>query len=39
VTTWQDAGLDEQYMEWPRDTAAAIAPWRSAAAAADVSRA
>jgi FAD/FMN-containing dehydrogenase len=27
VATWQDAGLDEQYIEWARDMAAAIEPW------------
>jgi FAD/FMN-containing dehydrogenase len=27
MATWQDAGLDEQYIEWARDTAAAIEPW------------
>jgi len=29
VATWQDAGLDEQYIGWARDTAAAIEPWSS----------
>lgn len=24
---WQDAGLDEQYVAWARDTAAALEPW------------
>ena len=27
MATWQDAGLDERYIEWARDTAAAIEPW------------
>jgi FAD/FMN-containing dehydrogenase len=27
MATWQDAALDEQYIEWARDTAAAIQPW------------
>jgi FAD/FMN-containing dehydrogenase len=27
MATWQDAGLDEQYIAWARDTAAAIEPW------------
>ncbi len=27
MATWQDAGVDEQYVAWARDTAAAIAPW------------
>ena len=27
VATWQDAALDEQYIAWARDTAAAIEPW------------
>ncbi len=27
MATWQDAGLDEQHIEWSRDTAAAIEPW------------
>jgi len=27
MATWQDAGLDEEYVEWARDTAAAIEPW------------
>jgi FAD/FMN-containing dehydrogenase len=27
VATWKDAGHDEQYIEWARDTAAAIEPW------------
>ena len=27
MATWQDVGLDEQYIEWARDTAAAIEPW------------
>jgi FAD/FMN-containing dehydrogenase len=27
MATWQDPGLDEQYIEWARDTAAAIEPW------------
>jgi FAD/FMN-containing dehydrogenase len=27
MATWQDAGLDAQYIEWARDTAAAIEPW------------
>jgi FAD/FMN-containing dehydrogenase len=27
MATWQDAGLDEQYIEWARDTASAIEPW------------
>ena len=27
MATWQDPGLDERYIEWTRDTAAAIEPW------------
>jgi FAD/FMN-containing dehydrogenase len=27
MATWQDVGLDEQYIEWARDTAAALEPW------------
>jgi FAD/FMN-containing dehydrogenase len=27
TATWQDAALDEQYIAWARDTAAAIEPW------------
>jgi FAD/FMN-containing dehydrogenase len=27
MATWQDAGLDEQYIAWARDTAAVIEPW------------
>jgi FAD/FMN-containing dehydrogenase len=27
MATWQDAALDEQYVGWARDTAAAIEPW------------
>ena len=27
MATWQDAALDESYIEWARDTAAAIEPW------------
>ncbi len=27
MASWQDAGLDEQYIRWARDTAAAIEPW------------
>jgi FAD/FMN-containing dehydrogenase len=27
MATWQDAALDEQYIEWARETAAAIEPW------------
>jgi FAD/FMN-containing dehydrogenase len=27
MATWTDAGLDEQYIEWARATAAAIEPW------------
>jgi FAD/FMN-containing dehydrogenase len=27
MATWRDAALDEQYIEWARATAAAIAPW------------
>jgi FAD/FMN-containing dehydrogenase len=27
VATWQDPALDEQYIAWARDTAAAIEPW------------
>jgi FAD/FMN-containing dehydrogenase len=27
MATWQDAALDERYIEWARDTAAAIEPW------------
>ncbi|MGH2991682.1 MAG: FAD-binding oxidoreductase [Solirubrobacterales bacterium] len=27
MAIWQDAALDEQYIEWARDTAAAITPW------------
>jgi len=27
MATWQDAALDEQYVEWARATAAAIEPW------------
>jgi FAD/FMN-containing dehydrogenase len=27
MATWQDPALDEQFVEWARDTAAAIEPW------------
>jgi FAD/FMN-containing dehydrogenase len=27
MATWQDAALDEQHIEWARETAAAIEPW------------
>ena len=27
MASWQDAALDEQYVAWARDTAAAIEPW------------
>jgi FAD/FMN-containing dehydrogenase len=27
VATWQDADLDEQFIEWARETAAVIEPW------------
>ncbi len=27
MATWQDSGLDEEYIAWARDTAAAIEPW------------
>jgi FAD/FMN-containing dehydrogenase len=27
MATWQDAALDEQQIQWARDTAAAIEPW------------
>jgi FAD/FMN-containing dehydrogenase len=27
TATWQDTALDEQYIQWSRDTAAAIEPW------------
>jgi FAD/FMN-containing dehydrogenase len=27
TATWQDAALDQQYIQWARDTAAAIEPW------------
>ena len=27
IATWQDARFDEQYIEWARETAAAIEPW------------
>ena len=27
MATWQDAALDEEYIAWARDTAAAIEPW------------
>ena len=27
TATWQDAGLDDQHIEWARDTAAALEPW------------
>jgi FAD/FMN-containing dehydrogenase len=27
MATWQDAALDEQHVEWARETAAAIEPW------------
>jgi FAD/FMN-containing dehydrogenase len=27
MATWQDAALDEQHIQWARDTAAAIEPW------------
>jgi FAD/FMN-containing dehydrogenase len=27
IGTWQDAALDEEYVEWVRSTAAAIEPW------------
>ncbi|MGH3040706.1 MAG: BBE domain-containing protein, partial [Gaiellaceae bacterium] len=27
TATWQDASLDEQYIGWARDTAAALEPW------------
>jgi FAD/FMN-containing dehydrogenase len=27
MATWRDAALDEQYVAWARDTAAAVEPW------------
>jgi FAD/FMN-containing dehydrogenase len=27
MATWQDAALDEEHIQWARDTAAAIEPW------------
>jgi FAD/FMN-containing dehydrogenase len=27
MATWQDAALDDQYIQWARDTAAAMEPW------------
>jgi FAD/FMN-containing dehydrogenase len=27
MAQWQDAALDEQYIQWARDTAAAVEPW------------
>jgi FAD/FMN-containing dehydrogenase len=27
MATWQDAALDDQYIQWTRDTAAAMEPW------------
>jgi FAD/FMN-containing dehydrogenase len=27
MATWQDAALDERYIAWARDTAAALEPW------------
>ena len=27
MATWQDPSLDQQYIEWARDTAAALEPW------------
>ena len=27
MATWQEAGLDEQHIQWARDAAAAIEPW------------
>jgi FAD/FMN-containing dehydrogenase len=27
MASWQDSSLDKQYIEWARDTAAAIEPW------------
>ena len=27
MAIWQDPALDERYIEWARDTAAAIEPW------------
>jgi FAD/FMN-containing dehydrogenase len=27
MATWQDAELDDQYIQWARDTAAAMEPW------------
>jgi FAD/FMN-containing dehydrogenase len=27
MASWRDAALDERYIEWARDTAAAIEPW------------
>jgi FAD/FMN-containing dehydrogenase len=27
MATWQDAGLDEEYIRWTRETTAAIEPW------------
>jgi FAD/FMN-containing dehydrogenase len=27
MATWQDPGLDAEYIQWARDTAAAIEPW------------
>jgi FAD/FMN-containing dehydrogenase len=27
MATWQDASLDEEHIQWARDTAAAIEPW------------
>jgi FAD/FMN-containing dehydrogenase len=27
MATWQDAALDDQFIQWARDTAAAMEPW------------
>jgi FAD/FMN-containing dehydrogenase len=27
MAQWQDPALDEEYIQWARDTAAAIEPW------------
>jgi hypothetical protein len=27
MASWQDSALDDAYIEWARDTAAAIQPW------------
>jgi len=27
VATWQDADLDEQFIDWARGTAAVVEPW------------